>query len=186
VTLADRKTAARKRAYALRREAHSFHRQAAAEKLAEHLAGTRDRIVAGYLPIRTEADPLAAMTALCFANRVVVPVVIGAGRPLEFREWTPGCRLEEGSFGVMIPVDGQALVPDLLITPLVAFDRRLFRLGYGGGFYDRTLEHLRARGPAFALGFAYSAQCLDDLPLEPTDQPLDAVVTERGSYPHAP
>ncbi|SDK69618.1 5-formyltetrahydrofolate cyclo-ligase [Aliiruegeria lutimaris] len=186
MNLGELKKAARKRAFALRKAAHSEHRAAASQALRDHLAGTAGQIIAGYLPIRTEADPLPAMEALCTANRIAVPIVIGPGMPLVFREWRPGFRLEEGAFGVMIPMDGAELVPDLIIAPLVAFDRNLFRLGYGGGFYDRTLEGLRQRGAVKALGFAYSAQCLETLPLEATDQPLDGVLTERGVFPRAP
>jgi 5-formyltetrahydrofolate cyclo-ligase len=80
----------------------------------------------------------------------------------------------------MIPEAGDWLDPDILIVPLVAFDGRLNRLGYGGGFYDRTLARLRAAGPLRAIGFAYAAQELPGIPADATDQPLDAVVTERG------
>ena len=73
--------------------------------------------------------------------------------------------------------------PEILIVPLVAFDRQGGRLGYGGGFYDRTLEGLRAKGPVLAIGFAYAAQETEALPLEPTDQPLDMIVTESGVLP---
>lgn len=136
--------------------------------------------MAGYLPIRTEADPLPAMEHLSRANRVCVPVVEGPGRPLSFRTWTPGCALVEGPFRVMVPAAGDVLVPDILIVPMVAFDPALYRLGYGGGFYDRTLEALRSKQPILALGFAYSGQEAEVLPLEPTDQPLDEIVTEAG------
>jgi 5-formyltetrahydrofolate cyclo-ligase len=83
-----------------------------------------------------------------------------------------------GPFGALIPEAGDDVVPEVLIVPLVAFDRAGNRLGYGGGFYDRTLEGLRAARPTFAIGFAYAAQEAEALPLEPTDQPLDAIVTE--------
>jgi 5-formyltetrahydrofolate cyclo-ligase len=85
----------------------------------------------------------------------------------------------EGAFGAQVPETGEEIVPELLIVPLVAFDRAGNRLGYGGGFYDRTLERLRAARPdTLAVGFAYSAQEAESLPLEPTDQTLDAIVTE--------
>ncbi|WP_231701104.1 5-formyltetrahydrofolate cyclo-ligase [Aliiruegeria sabulilitoris] len=180
------KKEARQHAFALRKPAHAAYRAAASQALCDHLAGTAGRVIAGYLPIRTEADPLPAMEALCTANRIAVPIVIGPGMPLVFREWKPGCRLEEGAFGVMVPTGGEELIPDLVIAPLVAFDRELFRLGYGGGFYDRTLERLRRRGKVEALGFAYSAQYLEKLPLEATDQRLDGVLTEKGVFPRAP
>lgn len=186
MTPAQRKKAARAEAFARRKNAHAAHREAAAQALAAHLSQVSGRIVAGYLPIRTEADPLPAMERLAARNRLAVPVVTGPGEPLLFREWRPGCRLERGAFDVMVPVDGEILVPDLIVAPLVAFDRNLFRLGYGGGFYDRTLERLRASGPLHVLGFGYKAQCFEDLPLESTDQPLDAVVTEAGALPLAP
>lgn len=174
------KAEARKLAFAARKVAHAQNKEAAASALQAHLEGVRGRVIAGYLPIRTEADPMMAMEELAVANRLCVPVVDGPGQPLRFREWTPGCRLVEGAFKVLVPEDGAELVPDLVIVPMVAFNSSLYRLGYGGGFYDRTLEVLRAAGAVEAIGFAYSAQELSDLPLEPTDQPLDSLVTEKG------
>ncbi len=176
------KRAAREAAFARRKAAHAAQAEAAAAALTAHLAGTEGRVISGYLPIRTEADPRPAMERLAAANTLCVPVIAGRGRPLMFREWRPGCRLVEGPFGVMVPEAGAWCTPDLLIVPMLAFDARLYRLGYGGGFYDRTLEALRASGPVQALGFAYAAQEAEALPLEPTDQPLDALVTERGLH----
>ena len=86
----------------------------------------------------------------------------------------------KGDFGAFIPETGDWMEPEILIVPLVAFDRKGGRLGYGGGFYDRTLEMLRAERPTMAIGFAYTGQEAGDLPLEPTDQPLDMIVTETG------
>jgi 5-formyltetrahydrofolate cyclo-ligase len=97
-----------------------------------------------------------------------------------FREWTPGCALIEGPFKAMIPERGDWLTPEALIVPLVAFDAALNRLGYGGGFYDRTLAKLRAAAPVEAIGFAFAGQELPRVPADATDQPLDAVVTETG------
>jgi 5-formyltetrahydrofolate cyclo-ligase len=85
-----------------------------------------------------------------------------------------------GAFGVPVPAGGDWLEPEVLIVPLLAWDRQGYRLGYGGGFYDRTLERLRARGPHLAVGFAFAAQEVPEVPREPTDQRLDAVVTEAG------
>ncbi|MDZ7908221.1 MAG: 5-formyltetrahydrofolate cyclo-ligase [Gemmobacter sp.] len=128
------------------------------------------------MPMRTEIDPLPAMAA--HAGPVGVPVIIGRGQPLRFRQWTPDCPMVEGEFGAWIPAEGPWLTPEVLIVPLVGWDRRGFRLGYGGGFYDRTLEGLRARQATWAAGFAFAAQELADLPIEPTDQRLDALITE--------
>ena len=85
-----------------------------------------------------------------------------------------------GPFGAEVPAGTDALVPELLIAPLVAFDLQGWRLGYGGGFYDRTLETLRSRRRTRAYGYAYSAQQIDAVPTEPTDQRLDGIVTELG------
>ena len=83
----------------------------------------------------------------------------------------------------MIPAEGAWVEPEVLIVPLLAFDARGYRLGYGGGFYDRTLEALRARRPTLAVGFAFAAQEVAEVPTEPTDQRLDAIVTEEGMRP---
>ena len=136
--------------------------------------------LAGYMPIRTEVDPLPVMAALASFAPVGVPVIQGEGQALKFREWTPGCAMVDGPFGASVPEKGVWVTPQVLIVPLVAFTPDLMRLGYGGGFYDRTLEGLRAAGPVTAIGYAFSAQMADSLPLEPTDQPLDMIVTEQG------
>jgi 5-formyltetrahydrofolate cyclo-ligase len=99
---------------------------------------------------------------------------------LRFREWTPGARMVEGAFKALIPEEGAWVEPEVLIVPMLAFDARGYRLGYGGGFYDRTLEGLRAKGPVLAVGFAFSAQQVATVPTERTDQRLDAMVTEKG------
>jgi 5-formyltetrahydrofolate cyclo-ligase len=91
-----------------------------------------------------------------------------------------GSQMEVGPFGIMVPATGAWLVPALLLVPLLAFDAAGWRLGYGGGFYDRTLAALRARAPTLAVGFAYAAQEVPEVPREPFDQRLDAVVTEAG------
>jgi 5-formyltetrahydrofolate cyclo-ligase len=109
-----------------------------------------------------------------------VPVIQAAGRPLLFSRWTPGCDMIEGPFGARIPAVTELVEPEILIVPLVAFDASGGRLGYGGGFYDRTLAQLRARRATLAIGFAFAAQEAEALPLEPTDQPLDMIVTETG------
>jgi 5-formyltetrahydrofolate cyclo-ligase len=106
-------------------------------------------------------------------------VIDGPGLPLRFRAWRPDVALVPGPFGALVPEAGEEIRPQVLIVPLVAFDRTGLRLGYGGGYYDRTLALLRARGPVHAVGFAYAAQEAPALPSEATDLPLDAVVTEE-------
>jgi 5-formyltetrahydrofolate cyclo-ligase len=179
MTLAAHKDAARKAAFARRKQAHGLG-QGTAGYLSEVLAGYRGVPLAGYMPMRTEIDPLAAMAEASAYGPVGVPVIIGAGQALKFREWTPEAAMIAGEFGALIPEAGQWITPEIVIVPLVAFDLGGGRLGYGGGFYDRTLESLRAERPTLAIGFAYANQEAHDLPLEPTDQPLDMIVTERG------
>lgn len=176
--LTDIKAAARKAAFARRKAAHDAAVPGAAGHLSEMLAGYRGVPLAGYMPIRTEIDPLPAMAEAAAHGVVGVPVISGGGLPLKFSRWEPGMPMKDGPFGARIPEVDDFFEPEILIVPLVAFDLRGGRLGYGGGFYDRTLEKLRARRPTLAIGFAYEAQQADELPLEPTDQPLDMVVTE--------
>lgn len=178
MTVKDAKATARATAFAARKAAHARGQGQAAELLADWLAGHTGKPLAGYMPMRTEIDPLPAMAA--HQGPVAVPVITAAGQPLRFREWSPGAAMLPGEFGAAIPAEGAWLEPHILIVPLVAFDRRGYRLGYGGGFYDRTLEQLRARRPTLAIGFAFSNQELPQIPTEPTDQPLDAIITENG------
>ncbi len=173
------KSAARKAAYARRKAAHEAS-VGTAGYLSEVLAGYRGVPLAGYMAMRTEIDPAAAMAEAAAHGPVGVPVIMAAGQPLEFRIWEPDCPMVPGTFGAMIPESGEWMTPEIVIVPLVAFDKRGGRLGYGGGFYDRTLEGLRKRGSVLAIGFAYAAQEDDNLPLEQTDQVLDMIVTEQG------
>ncbi|NHQ74260.1 5-formyltetrahydrofolate cyclo-ligase [Roseovarius gahaiensis] len=174
------KAEARKAAFARRKAAHATAGPAEAAHLSQVLAGHRGVPLSGYMAIRTEIDPLPAMEEAAAHGPVCVPVIQRLGLPLKFSRWTPGCALKEGPFGAMIPEVDDFIEPEILIVPLVAFDQRGGRLGYGGGFYDRTLEVLRAKRPTLAIGFAYAAQEAEALPLEPTDQPLDMIVTEAG------
>lgn len=175
------KAKARKAALARRKDAKSPARDArAVAHLLQAVLPFKGRALAGYMPIRTEVDPVPVMAAMAAWGPVCVPVIEGAGKPLIFYRWEPGCEMEEGAFGAQIPVMRDIIVPQVLIVPLVAFGRDGARLGYGGGFYDRTLEGLRARGEVTALGYAFGAQHADDLPQEVTDQPLDAIITDEG------
>lgn len=176
--MTDVKAAARAEAFARRAEAFAAGQGQAAEILADFLALHQGKVLAGYMPMRSEIDPLPAMAA--HQGPVGVPVIVAKAAPLRFREWAPGCRLVEGTFKALVPEEGAWLEPEVLIVPMLAWDRRGFRLGYGGGFYDRTLEGLRARGPVLAVGFAFSAQEMEAVPTDAFDQRLDAVVTEKG------
>ncbi|MEL6549220.1 MAG: 5-formyltetrahydrofolate cyclo-ligase [Pseudomonadota bacterium] len=176
MTFSEAKAEARRAALARRKAAHTP--LPAAGHLSSFLAGFRGVPAAGYMPINTEIDPLPAMEEAAAHGPVAIPVIAGAGQPLSFARWEPGMALVEGPFKARIPVKPDFLVPEIVIVPLVAFTRAGGRLGYGGGFYDRTLEVLRAAQPTLAAGFAYAAQEARELPLEPTDQPLDLIITE--------
>lgn len=155
----------------------------AARNFMEALAPAKDAIIALYYPIKDELDtePLAAaLTELAIA--IALPVVKGKKSPLIFRPYAPGDALIEGVYGARTPLDSAGEVrPDIVVAPLLAFTRAGGRLGFGGGYYDRTLQALRQTGNVIAAGYAFGAQEVDALPLSPLDQPLDWVVTERGA-----
>ena len=178
MSIDDLKAAARTAAFVRRKSAFQAAPPGAAGRLSEVLAGHRGVPLSGYMPIRTEIDPLPAMAEAAAYGPVGVPVIQGKGLPLRFSRWEPDMVMKEGPFGARIPQVDAFFDPEILIVPLVAFDARGGRLGYGGGFYDRTLERLRAQGPTLAIGFAFDAQEAEDLPLDPTDQRLDLLVTE--------
>ncbi|MCV3272984.1 5-formyltetrahydrofolate cyclo-ligase [Roseobacter sinensis] len=178
--LAGQKTQARHDGFARRKAAHAADPGTGAGVLSAFLAGHRGVPLSGYMPIRTEIDPRPAMAEAAAYGPVGIPVILGDGQPLEFARWEPDMPLVAGAFGALIPEEKVVFEPEIVIVPLVAFDARGGRLGYGGGFYDRTLAQLRAKRPTLAVGFAYAAQEADALPLEPTDQRLDFIVTETG------
>ena len=177
--LTEAKTAARQAAFARRKEAHDTAGPGRAGLLSSVLAGYRGVPLAGYWPIRTEISPIPAMEEAAAHGPVGLPVIEDHGLPLRFSRWEPGCAMRDGPFGAAVPAVDDWITPEILILPLVAFDRAGTRLGYGGGFYDRTLEGLRAHRPTLAIGFAYAAQEAESLPREDTDQPLDMIVTEK-------
>jgi len=187
--IAEAKAAARLAAFARRkvaREALGPAPVAATEALLRAFARESAVTVSAYMPIRTEIDPRPALAALhAEGRRLCLPVVEGPGRPLRFRAWAPGDTLVPGVFGAPAPAAGDWVTPEALIVPLAAYDSLGYRLGYGGGFYDRTLAGLPG---ARALGFAYADQFAPEpLPREATDVPLAAIATEDGVFrPDAP
>lgn len=183
--LAAAKQAARKSARAVRdaarRTTPGAPRLAASQALG--VAGPLRNIgrVAGYLPIGSELDPRPLLLALHgLGVPLCMPVVVADGAPLAFLPWVPGTATARSAFGVEEPQEGDPVVPDLLLVPLLAFDLGGHRLGYGGGFYDRTLVALRAEGRPRALGYAYAAQQVGAVPADGRDARLDGIVTERG------
>jgi 5-formyltetrahydrofolate cyclo-ligase len=140
-------------------------------------AGT---VVSAFWSLSGEIDTRPVMTALHDRGcRVVLPVMRGPGLPLDFRAWQPGDELVPAAFNTREPgADKPMLTPSVLLVPLLAFDREGYRLGYGGGFYDRTLAKLRRNGAALAIGLAYAGQEMARVPHDDKDQPLDWIVTE--------
>ncbi len=193
MNIREHKAALREAAAARRKAAHQAA-DGAAEAAREHFvsaalhrdlaggSGAEAPIASAYCRIRSEIDPMPLMLALVEAGfRLCVPVIDAREMPLRFREWTPATQLVPGPFGARVPAEGDWLEPELLIVPLLAFDAAGRRLGYGGGYYDRTLARLRGRpGMVRAVGLAYAAQEMQAVPADETDQRLDAIVTEAG------
>lgn len=148
-------------------------------QFAGDIAVAKDAIVSFYWPMGDEADPRALAHALAArGHRLALPVVVAKKSPLHFRGWREGDALVVHPFGMHEPPENAARVtPDVLLVPLLAFDAKGTRLGYGGGFYDRTLHALGAKR---AIGIAFAGQEMDELPCHAHDHPLDAVVTEKG------
>ena len=182
-----RKSNARRAALAARAAAHAAD-PVAGRKLVEHfpdrLWPSVRQVVAGYAAIRDEIDPLPLLETFALEQaRIALPCVVAKDQPLIFRSWTLDQMLEPGAFGTREPGASHAeLTPSLILVPLVGFDLKGRRLGYGGGFYDRTLEVLKAQGPLTVVGLAYEAQRLNKVPAESHDMRLDWVVTEQGAY----
>jgi 5-formyltetrahydrofolate cyclo-ligase len=141
----------------------------------------RPRIISAFHPLRDEPDALLLLTALAEAGfATALPIVIGRGSSLLFRRWRPGDPTCAGPMSIREPLEEAPVVdPDLLFVPLACFDRRGHRIGYGAGYYDRTLAQLRATKRVRAAGLAYGVGEVAAIPYETHDQTLDAVVTEQ-------
>lgn len=186
--LAQIKVAARKAASKARSAAKQDAGPDAARAVADHfmqaLKPAEGRIVSGFLPIGSELNVLPTLEAARAAGcAICLPCVVAPAQPLVFRLWTPGDPLIEEAFGTRAPAESAAAVdPDILIVPLLAFDRAGYRLGYGGGFYDRSLEALRRTKSVTAVGMAFAGQQVELVPRGVYDQPLDWIVTETGAF----
>jgi len=186
-SLIEKKKQARKAAASVREKAHRADRGGAGAALAmlglEFLDLKPGSIVSGFLPYQSEIDVRPLMARLAGAGMVTaLPVVAGRGRPLIFRAWRPGDQTEPGAWNIPVPLASAVeVMPDVLLVPMLAFDSGGYRLGYGGGFYDRTLEALRQTGKHIAVGVAYAAQEVHHVPHAAHDQPLDWILTEMGA-----
>ena len=140
-------------------------------------------IVSGFSPLTSEISPLPLLRRLADAGAsLALPVVAGRGKPLIMRAWSFGAPLVSGVWGIREPpADAPELFPDILIVPLLAFDRSGHRIGYGAGYYDMTISRLRTMKPVTAIGIAFAAQEIAAVPATPRDARLDLVLTERGT-----
>lgn len=175
------KRRARSEAIAARELAHAAVGSSASRTLAVRgLPVAPGEVVSGFLPYRTEIDVLPLLALLASTGcTTALPVVMGKGQPLVFRAWMPGAETVPGVWNIPMPPETAAeVLPDTLLVPLLAFDRAGFRLGYGGGFYDRTLDRLRALKPITAVGVAFAAQEVGVVPRGAHDQHLDWIMTE--------
>jgi 5-formyltetrahydrofolate cyclo-ligase len=138
-------------------------------------------IVSGFSPLKSEINPVPLMRAFADAGaRLALPVVMGKGRPLTMRSWAFGEPLNSGVWGIREPPpEAPEAFPDILIVPLLAFDRAGNRIGYGAGYYDMTIARLRGMKPVITMGIAYAAQEIAQVPTTPRDATLDLVLTER-------
>jgi 5-formyltetrahydrofolate cyclo-ligase len=183
-SLSDKKAELRREAMARRDALPPEARQAAAEAIAARkfpLAIAPGVIVSGFMPLKSEINPLPLMRKLAGQGaRLALPVVAGRGKPLMMREWVFGEPLVAGVWGIREPQPEAAVVdPDILLVPLLAFDRAGHRIGYGAGYYDLTLAQLRARKLVIAAGLAFAIQEIAAIPATPRDARLDLVLTER-------
>ncbi len=180
------KRAERTRALARRAAAFAAHGAAASARLAAHGLSFLDvapsAIVSGFSAIRDEIDAAPLLARLHAAGHPLgLPVMQGKGLPLLFRAWSPGDATGNVQWGIAEPLsDKPVLEPDVVLVPLLAFDVAGHRLGYGGGFYDRTLACLRAIKPVVAVGVAYDELKVDAVPHRSYDEPLDWVLTPSG------
>ena len=182
--LAQQKSAAREAAKMRRAAAHKPNLiTPAAIEVINHLPAHKfkDAVIGGVWPLQGELDVRPLMAALYdHGHQLSLPCTPPSGNPLTFRKWKPTHTLKAGPYKTREPYPEQpVMTPTFVLVPLLAFTSQGHRLGYGGGYYDRTLARLRGQGPVFACGVAYAAQEAPDLPTDEYDQPLDGILTEQ-------
>ena len=180
----DEKAELRRTAVARRDAMPAEARAAAAETIAARafpVAVTPGAIASGFMPLKSEINPLPLMKALAGQRaRLALPVIAGRGKALVMRSWTFDEPLDRGQWGIREPkADAAEVEPDIILVPLLAFDRTGHRIGYGAGYYDLTIAALRGRKPIVAIGLAFAAQEVPAIPATPRDARLDLVLTER-------
>jgi 5-formyltetrahydrofolate cyclo-ligase len=182
--IAEAKAAIRRDAQALRNALPAELRAQAAATIAARpfpRALPAGAIVSGFMPLKSEINPVPLMQKLAAAGaRLALPVVCGRGKPLRMRAFAFGDALASGVWGIREPKPhAPEVVPDVLLVPLLAFDRAGNRVGYGAGYYDLTIASLRAQGSVLAVGIAFAAQQIAQVPATARDARLDLVLTER-------
>jgi 5-formyltetrahydrofolate cyclo-ligase len=183
-TIADRKAELRKEGRARRAAIPVIEQSEAAQTIAARglpVAVTPGVTVSGYAPIKSEISPLPLMRRAAEAGaNLALPVIQGRGTPLIMRAWSFGESLGSGVWGIREPKpEAPEVFPDILLVPLLSFDRAGYRLGYGAGYYDMTIARLRAMKQVVAIGIAFAAQEVAEVPKTSRDERLDLVVTER-------
>jgi len=178
------KAALRAEALARRDALPAAARQAAAEAIADRafpVKVERGTIVSGFSPMKTEINPIPLLRKLADAGAsLALPAIAGRGKPLIMRAWKFGDPFKAGQWGIREPMpEAPQVDPDILIVPLACFDRAGHRIGYGAGYYDMTINALRAKKKVIAIGIAFAAQEIDKVPATPRDARLDLVLTER-------
>lgn len=178
------KAALRAAALAKRDAMPAAERQAAAEAIAARglpVEITPGAIVSGFMPMKSEINPLPLLRRLSAAGaRLALPCIVGRGKPLIMRAWTFGDAFKAGQWGIREPVpEAPEVAPDILIVPLACFDRAGHRIGFGAGYYDMTIHALRQKKKIVAIGIAFAAQEIAQVPATERDERLDFVLTER-------
>ncbi|MBA2127054.1 5-formyltetrahydrofolate cyclo-ligase [Hyphomicrobium methylovorum] len=184
--MSEAKKQLRAQAFERRKAAFLLHGLESSRKIAAYgldfLNAPSGATVSGFAAINDEIDPRPLMMWLQAEGcKLALPVMQGKGKPLLMRSWSPGDAMATAAWGIAEPMDDKPAVdPDVVLVPLLAFDARGYRLGYGGGFYDRTLARLRKIKPVIAVGLAYDELRVDAVPVESYDERLDWVLTPSG------
>jgi len=166
---------------ALEDATHAQFSDAITSTLLDHLRPFGNRVMAFYWPHRREYDPMKlAEQVITKGGIVALPVVVEKGKPLEFRQWHPDIEMLVGLYEIPHPAGDVAVVPDVVLAPVVGFDKAGYRLGYGSGYYDRTIAALAERPMAIGVGFELGR--IDTIAPQPYDIPMDLIVTERGAF----
>lgn len=185
-SVSEQKKALRKKARSVRDAITAEERDKAAQELSvislAQLDLKQGAIISGYYPVRSECNCLLLMESLrALGMRIALPVILGDEQPLKFREWEPNTDLVPGDFNIpTTPENAPEVRPDVLLVPLLAFDKLGRRTGYGKGHYDRTLAELRNSATVCAIGVAFDIQEVSEVPCDEYDQRLDWIITPSG------